>query len=126
MEKTAELVSNHGEALASERLQAASVLANVTERLEEVAGYLSESGNDARSRYSDSASLNDNVMSQVKDLTAEVNSATSLIALQAQVATRLEAVTQQVLDFRSREEQRTAGTYRPRRPHARPHCRSRA
>jgi len=106
LEKTAELVGNHGEALAGERLQAASVLANVTQRLEEVAGYLSESGNDARSRFSDSASLNDNVMSQVKDLTAEVNAATNLTALQAQVATRLEAVTKQVLDFRSREEQR--------------------
>jgi diguanylate cyclase len=106
LEKTAELVSNHGEALARERLQAASVLANVTQRLEEVAGYLSESGNDARSRFSDSASLNDTVMSQVKDLTAEVNAATNLSVLQAQVATRLEAVTKQVLDFRSREEQR--------------------
>ena len=96
LEKAAVLVSNHGEALARERLQAASVLANVTQRLEEVAGYLSESGNDARSRFSDSASLNDTVMSQVKDLTAEVTAATNLSVLQAQVATRLEAVTKQV------------------------------
>jgi diguanylate cyclase len=106
LDATADLVNQHGEALTRERLQAAAVLANVTERLEEVAGYLSESGNDARSRFNDSASLNDTVMSQVKDLSAEVNSATSLTVLQAQVATRLEAVTQQVLDFRTREEQR--------------------
>lgn len=106
LDATADLVNQHSEALTRERLQAAAVLANVTERLEEVAGYLSESGNDARSRFNDSASLNDTVMSQVKDLSAEVNSATSLTVLQAQVATRLEAVTQQVLDFRTREEQR--------------------
>ncbi len=106
LEKTAELVSNHGEALAGERLQAASVLAHVTDRLEEVAGYLSESGNEVRSHFSHSASLNDDVMTQVKDLTAEVNAATNLAVLQAQVATRLEAVTRQVLEFRSREEQR--------------------
>jgi diguanylate cyclase len=106
LETTAELVNQHGEALARERLQAASVLANVTQRLEEVAGYLSESGDDARSRFSDSSSLNDTVMSQVKDLSAEVNAATNLTVLQAQVATRLEAVTKQVLDFRTREEQR--------------------
>jgi diguanylate cyclase len=106
LEKTAELVSNHGEALARERLHAASVLANVTQRLEEVAGYLTESGDDARLRFGDSASLNETVMSQVKDLSAEVNAATNLSDLQAQVATRLEAVTQQVLDFRSREERR--------------------
>jgi diguanylate cyclase len=106
LEKTAELVGNHGESLARERLQAAAVLGEVTRRLEEMAGYLSESGHDARSRFADSTALNDNVISQVSDLTAEVNAATDLIALQAMVSTRLETVTKQVMDFRSREEQR--------------------
>ena len=45
-------------------------------------------------------------MSQVRELTAEVNSATELRALQTSVTARLEMVTQQVLDFRSREEKR--------------------
>ncbi|MDP9013980.1 MAG: GGDEF domain-containing protein [Pseudomonadota bacterium] len=106
LSKTADLIQGHGETLARERRQAAAVLSGVTKRLEEVAGYLTESGDDARSRFADTASVNDTVMLQVRELTAEVNSATELNALQAMVNTRLESVTRQVLDFRAREETR--------------------
>ena len=106
LERTAELISAHGEALARERLQAAAVLADVTKRLEEMAGFLTESGDEARSRFADTASVNDTVMSQVRELTAEVHSATELRVLQSTVCARLETVSRQVLDFRSREESR--------------------
>lgn len=106
LEKTAEMIRTHGDALARDRLQAAAVLADVTTRLEEMAGYLSASGDEARSRFTDTAAVNDNVMSQVRELTAEVNSATELRVLQTSVTARLEMVTKQVLDFRSREEKR--------------------
>ena len=106
LDRTAELVSGHGESLARERLQAATVLADVTQRLGEVAGYLSESGLEARTRFADTASLNDTVMSQVNEISAEINAATELGVLQSLVAARLETVTRQVLDFRSREERR--------------------
>ncbi|MGA2839445.1 MAG: diguanylate cyclase [Steroidobacteraceae bacterium] len=106
LEKTAEMIRTHGDALARDRLQAAAVLAGVTTRLEEMAGYLTASGDEARSRFTDTAAVNENVMSQVRELTAEVNSATELRALQTSVTARLEMVTQQVLDFRSREEKR--------------------
>ncbi|MDB6084312.1 MAG: hypothetical protein JWN43_2193 [Gammaproteobacteria bacterium] len=104
LDEAADLIHGHGELLARERLQATAVLAHVTARLEEVAGYLAESGDEARFRFADSASVNDTVMSQVREMTAEVNSATELTVLQMMVSTRLEAVTKQVLDFRSREE----------------------
>ncbi len=106
LEKTAEMIRTHGDALARDRLQAAAVLADVTTRLEEMAGYLSASSDEALSRFTDTAAVNDNVMSQVRELTAEVNSATELRALQTSVTARLEMVTKQVLDFRSREEKR--------------------
>ncbi|HWJ37085.1 MAG TPA: GGDEF domain-containing protein [Steroidobacteraceae bacterium] len=106
LDKTAELIHNHGETLARERLQAAAVLSHVTARLEEVAGYLTESGDEARSRFEDTATVNDTVMSQVREISADVNSATELSVLQTMVNARLETVTKQVLDFRSREESR--------------------
>jgi diguanylate cyclase len=106
LDKAAELIKNHGDALARERLQAAAVLADVTTRLEEMAGYLTASGDEARSRFTDTAAVNDNVVSQVRQLTAEVKSATELRFLQNLVTTRLETVSKQVLDFRSREERR--------------------
>jgi len=106
LEKAAELIHGYGDTLARERLQAASVLANVTTRLEEMAGYLSESSDQVQTRFADSAAVNDNVISQVRELTAQVGSATELAALQTLVGARLESVTKKVLDFRSREESR--------------------
>jgi diguanylate cyclase len=106
LEQTADLIRAHGETLASERLQAAAVLSDVTTRLEEMAVYLDESGDETRTRFADSASVNDTVMSQVRELTAEADGATELRVLQTKVSARLQVVTRQVLDFRSREEGR--------------------
>jgi diguanylate cyclase len=106
LDKTAELVHTHGAALALDCVQAAAVLTEVTARLEEVSGYLAESGTEARSRFEDTASVNDSVMSQVRELTAAVNNATELGVLQTLVNARLETVTKQVQAFRSREENR--------------------
>ena len=106
LDQTAELIRAHGETLVRERLQAATVLSDVTKRLEEVAGYLTESGNETRSRFADTASVNDTVMVQVRELSAEASNATDLRVLQGTVNARLETVTKQVLDFRSREEDR--------------------
>jgi diguanylate cyclase len=106
LDKTAELVHTRGATLALECAQAATVLTEVTARLEEVSGFLAESGMDARSRFEDTVSVNDSVISQVQELTAAVNSATELGVLQALVNARLETVTKQVQAFRSREENR--------------------
>ena len=106
LDQVAELIRTHGETLTRERLQAAAVLSDVTSRLEEMAGYLTESGNEERLRFADTASVNDTVMSQVRELSEEAHRATDLATLQNTVNARLETVTQQVLDFRSREENR--------------------
>jgi diguanylate cyclase len=106
LDEVADVIRAHGETLARERKQAATVLGDVTKRLEEMAGYLSESGKDTRSRFADTITVNDTVMMQVRELSAEAQRATELSVLQTTVGARLAAVTRQVLDFRSREEER--------------------
>ncbi len=106
LEQIAQTVGAHADSLARERLEAAGLLSDVTTRLEEMAGWLTESGNATRSRFADSASVNDSVMSQVRELTVEVNGATELKHLQSAVTARLETVAQQVLEFRAREDDR--------------------
>ena len=106
LDRTADLIRGHGETLARERRHASAILADVTKRLEEMAGYLTESSDDTRSRFADTAAVNDTVISQVRELHAEVHGATELHHLQMTVSARLETVTRQVLDFRSREETR--------------------
>lgn len=104
--RVADMIRDRGESLARERLQAAAVLSEVTKRLEEMANYLTESNTASRSHFDDTQSLNDTVMSHVRELTDEVSGATELTLLQTAVSARLESVTQQVCDFRAREQNR--------------------
>jgi diguanylate cyclase len=104
--RTADLIHERGEALARERQQAAAVLSEVTTRLEEMAGYLTESSSANRSHFDDTRSLNETVMSHVRELTDEVSGATELSLLQSAVSARLASVAKQVSDFRAREQTR--------------------
>jgi diguanylate cyclase len=116
--RTADLIHERGEALARERLRAAAVLSEVTLRLEEMAGFLIESNSASRSHFDDSQSLNDNVMSHVRELTDEVSAATELGMLQSVVSARLTWVAKQFTDFRAREATRMA-EYNGRAEHMR-------
>ncbi len=106
VERAADMIHERGELLVRERLQAAALLSEVTERLEEVAGYLTESNSVSRSRFDDTQSLNDTVMLHVRELTEEISGATELSVLQSAVTARLESVARQVSDFRVREQTR--------------------
>jgi len=99
-------VHEHTEHLGSERLQAAAILSQVTQRLGEMAKYLTESNHENRSRFEDTKSHSDTVISQVRELTHEVGSATDLGLLQTLVNARLERMAKHVSDFRFREEHR--------------------
>jgi len=68
--------------------------------------YLTESGAASRASFDDTAGLDSGLMSNVRELSAEVNAATELAALQSLVTARLESVTRQMSDFREREETR--------------------
>ena len=102
--RAADLVHEHGEQLQRERLQTAEILSEVTKRLDEMAGYLSDSNHSNRSHFEDTQTYNDEVMSQMRELTDEVASATELGVLQSLVNVRLERVAQHVSNFRAREE----------------------
>jgi diguanylate cyclase len=102
--RAADLIHERGEQLARERLQTATILGEVTKRLEEMAGYLTNSNHANRSQFEDTQSHTDTVMSQVRALTDEVGSATELGVLQSLVSARLQRVAEHVNDFRAREE----------------------
>jgi diguanylate cyclase len=102
--RAADLVHGHSEQLQRERLQIAEILGEVTQRLDEMAGYLSDSNHANRSHFADTQTYNDTVMSQMRELTDEAAGATELAVLQALVNTRLECVAQHVSNFRAREE----------------------
>jgi len=104
--RAADLIHQRSETLARERLQAAAVLSEVTKRLEEMSRYLWESNSASRTQYDDTQTLNDTVMSHVRELTDEVSSATELKLLQSTVSARLESVANQVREFRAREQNR--------------------
>jgi diguanylate cyclase len=118
--RTADLIRERRETFVQERLNSASVLSEVTERLGEMAIYLNEAGRATRTGFEDTAGFNDEVISQVRELSAEARGATELAALQSLVSTRLETVTRQISDFRAREgarQREQAG--RTERMHAR-------
>jgi diguanylate cyclase len=104
--RAADLIHEHGAALARERLEAAAVLSEVTQRLDEMARYLTDAGSVSQSRYDDAHSHNETVLWQVRELTGEVESATDLASLQNLVNLRLERVINEVCEFRAREENR--------------------
>ncbi len=104
--RTADLVHKRSERLTHERQQTAAILSEVTNRLEEMAGYLSDSKHAERSHFDDTQTYNETVMTQVRALTEEAGSATELGVLQSLVNARLERVVEHVGNFRAREEVR--------------------
>jgi diguanylate cyclase len=73
-----------------------------------MAKFLTDSNSANRNHFDDTQSLNDTVMSQVRELTDEVSGATDLGMLQSVVSARLVSVAQQFSDFRARETLRMA------------------
>jgi diguanylate cyclase len=104
--RAADLIYEHTDYLARERLQTAALLSEVTSRLEEMGSYLTESSSASRSRFEDSQSHSDSMLSEMRGLTSEASSATELVVLQSLVTQRLERVARQVGDFRAREDDR--------------------
>jgi diguanylate cyclase len=104
--RAADLIRDRTEQIARERRKTAEILAEVTKRLDEMTGYLTDSNHANRSRYEDTQTYNDTVMSQVRAITDEVSSARELSVLQSRVSARLERVAEHVGAFRALEELR--------------------
>ena len=104
--RLADLIGERADDVARDRAAAAAILAQVTERLEEMASYLGGLNAERQTRLQDADTLNTAVLSHVTRLSNEVRTASDLVALRTLVAERLESVATQVRDFRTREGQR--------------------
>jgi len=104
--RIADLVHERGERNARERLQAATVLADVGKRLEEMLDFFAATAEDSRSSREATVSFDVAVMAQVRDLSVEFEAATDLHALQSLVGRGLESVSRCVHDFRRQTEDR--------------------
>lgn len=112
VERAASIIHELSGSIARERLQSAAVLSELTERLEEVAEYVAQSGEAARAGFEDTDGLNEGVLSEVRELSVEVRHAMDLTVLQSRVSARLEKVARRVQEFRTREAARREETAR--------------
>jgi diguanylate cyclase len=102
----ADSVAAHGSRIARDRAAMAATLDHVTQRLKEIALYLTDAGEERERGHQDVDSLNVHVMAQMTRLTDEVRSTDDLAVLRTRVAERLEAVVANMVEFREREQKR--------------------
>jgi diguanylate cyclase len=102
----ADAVAERAREVAAERVAAAAVLKQVTERLAEMAEYIAGLGGERQDRLDAAAALSVGLQSQVRSLSKDLASAADLAALRALVAERLEGVARQVREFHDRESER--------------------
>ena len=106
LSRVADLIESHCASFASERAEVTATLAQVTERLQDISAYLSNTSAVRIQQHTDTNSLNSEVLSQMSQLGDEVRASNELATLKIQVATRLEAVASSVQEFRAREQRR--------------------
>jgi diguanylate cyclase len=104
--RMADLVHERSEQIARERLQAATVLSDVSKRLAEMVEYCAASADADRSNFAETESLSSRVMHEVNDLSDGLKTATELESLQRIVGKALESVDASVREFRARAEER--------------------
>jgi diguanylate cyclase len=114
------LVAEHTAAIGRERAEAMVTLAQVTERLSEMARFLSGESAERERHHDDQETLNIDLLAQMTRLTNDVQMHDDLAALRAMVTERLETVASNVRDFRERERNRYAeNAARSERMHSR-------
>lgn len=106
LEEVVNLVGEQQARVEHERAQAASVLSQVTGRLDEMAGYLSTDREDRAAVLTSTADFDANVVKEVRALSGQVASATDLVILQNAVKTRISAIDAHLDEFRDREAAR--------------------
>ncbi len=106
LDRIGDLIAARAADVAVERTEAAAMLAQVTTRLNEMSEYLSGDSADRKAVHDAADTLNVQILSQVERLGGEVRSSTDLRALQTLVAQRLEAVSENLREFRAREARR--------------------
>jgi diguanylate cyclase len=102
--RAADLAKERADKFEKERASAAAMMAQVTQRLEDVASFLSGSKADWKTSQDAAMNLNRQVLTEVDGLSKEAVSATDLEPLQALVASRLESIQGHVREFRARQD----------------------
>jgi diguanylate cyclase len=108
LSRVSDLVSKRAAAIARERAEAVATLALVTERLNEMVQFLSGASAERERDDDDRQTLNIDLLAQMTRLSDEVKTNEDLAALRALVTERLDAVANNVRDFRQREQHRFA------------------
>jgi diguanylate cyclase len=108
LSRVSDLVSKHAAVIARERAEAVATLALVTERLNEMVQFLSGASAERERDHEDRQTLNIDLLAQMTRLSNEVKTNDDLAALRALVTDRLDAVANNVRDFREREQHRFA------------------
>jgi len=106
--RVASLVGDRADILARERLEASNLLEHVTQRLDEITGFLTGTEQARRVSQLDTDRLSEQVSQQVHLLNDEVTVATELNALKSAVSGRVGSIATQVQQFRAREQARHA------------------
>jgi diguanylate cyclase len=106
--RVSDLVSRHVAVVTRERAEAVATLAQVTDRLSEMAQYLSGASAERERDHEDRQTLNIDLLAQMTRLSDEVKSHNDLSLLRVLVTDRLDAVANNVRDFREREQHRFA------------------
>jgi diguanylate cyclase len=106
--RVSDLVSRHIAAVTRERGEAVATLAQVTDRLSEMAQYLTGASAERERDHEDRQTLNIDLLAQMTRLSDEVKSHDDLSLLRVLVTDRLDTVANNVRDFREREQHRFA------------------
>jgi diguanylate cyclase len=106
LRRTADLIQERRDVVARERLQAAAVLAAVSNGLHELVDYFSVSADSHRLSQADAEALDAGLLSQVRELSKGSQSAVDLGELQNLVSAGLQSVALCVREFRARADAR--------------------
>lgn len=113
-------VAEHSAAITRERSEAVVTLAQVNDRLSEMASFLTGGSAERKRDHEDRQTMNINLLAHMTMLSSEVQTHGDLTALRALVTGRLEVVAKNVRDFREREQSRFAeDAARSQRMHSR-------
>ncbi len=101
-----ELVREHAQSASRDRHDAAAMLAQISNRLAEMAAYLCSSRDENAQTQRDLTELNIEVHDEVGEISRQANSIADLASLRALISERLETVASRVREFRTRQEDR--------------------
>ncbi|MEO8307486.1 MAG: GGDEF domain-containing protein [Pseudomonadota bacterium] len=106
IERAADLVRDRADQFARERMSAAALLTDVTNRLNELAQIIASGDSDLNASRLAGESMQTQVLSNVQQLSDEAMVATEIAPLRQLVAARVQNISREVHEYREREDSR--------------------